>query len=102
MGITTALVTEDGRKLAFVDDPHGVVNKLLRESEDRPCQCLRYIDPYGDTLFNYLQAPQFLSEWDTVGSLATTTDAQRVFLEVRRLAEKVRDERHIYLKFIGD
>lgn len=102
MGITTALVTEEGMKLEVVEDPHDVLHHILPDPDNVTYRCLRYIDWYGDTVFNHRQASQFLAEWDAL--LVETTDAEtrRVVEGIRRLAQRLEDERHVYLKFIGD
>jgi hypothetical protein len=103
MGITVVLVDERGRKLASIEDPTNVLHRLLPgDHQALTTQMLRYIDWYGDTMFNHLQAERFLEEWDTLASTASTGEDQRVFTGIRDLAERLRSEHHVYLKFYGD
>ncbi len=102
MGITTALVAEDGIKLEVVEDPHNVLQRVLPDLDDASSDFLRYIDPYGNTVFNYLQAPQLLAEWDALSVKTADTEDRRVVDDIRKLIQRLQDERHIYLKFIGD
>jgi hypothetical protein len=60
------------------------------------------IDWYGDTVFNYLQAQRFLSEWLTIESQVGDGESRRVYDGIRALAERMEHERHTYLKFYGD
>jgi len=82
-------------------DPH-VVDMLLPDVSDVSFQCLRFVDPYGETVFNRLQMTQFLPEWDRLRGRATTLDQKRLFQDVRRLAERCSNEPHLYLRFSGD
>jgi hypothetical protein len=102
MGITAILETEDGKKLETVEDPTNVLHRVLPGLDDPKYQCLNRIDWYGDTIFNYLQAPQLLAEWETLEGKERDPEASRVFEGVRGLAKRLREERHVYLKFYGD
>jgi hypothetical protein len=102
MGITIALETEDGESLRTIEDPTNVLHRVLPESGDPRYQCLSRIDWYGDTVFNSLQAPQLLAEWETLTFEMHDAEARRVLDGVRELAERLRAERHVYLKFYGD
>jgi hypothetical protein len=66
VGITAKLETEDGRSLGVVEDPTNVLHRVLPEAGDPKYQCLSRIDWYGDTIFNHLQAPKLLEEWETL------------------------------------
>jgi hypothetical protein len=102
MGITAVLETEDGKQLGTVEDPTNVLHRVLPEAGDPRYSCLSRIDWYGDTVFNYLQAPQLLAEWETLETKEGDAETGRVLDGVRKLAELLRDERHTYLKFYGD
>jgi hypothetical protein len=102
MGITAVLETEDGQALETVEDPTNVLHRVLPEVHDTHYQCLNRIDWYGDTVFNHLQAPQLLDEWQSLARAERDSEAERVVSGIRRLAERLRDERHVYLKFYGD
>jgi hypothetical protein len=103
MGITAVLETGDGRALDTIEDPTNVLHRLLPKAGDPNYACLSSIDWYGDTTFNYLQASRFIAEWETLeGTRQPDTETQRVISGIRQLAERLRDERHIYLKFYGD
>lgn len=103
MGFIIELQNEFGNRIGGVDDPGGLLDKLLPEpgtGDDYPF--LRSIDPYADTTFNGLQMRRFLIEWTAVSQNATTADEQALTSAVESLARRCRDEVHTYLKFIGD
>lgn len=103
MGFNVELQDESGVRLDGVDDPQGLLNKLLPEPGDSDDYAfLRSIDDYGDTTFNSLQMPRFLKEWCFVSQKATIADQQAIVSAVESLARRCRDEIHTYLKFIGD
>lgn len=103
MGFNVELQDELGGRLDGVDDPRGLLNKLLPEPGDRDdYPFLRSIDNYGDTTFNHLQMPRFLKEWAAISVKATNADQEAIVSAVEALARRCRDEVHTYLKFIGD
>ena len=55
MGIDVRLEDEDGNEEKSVLDPGFDLEKLLPSIEDETSYCLRFIDPYGDTVFNNLE-----------------------------------------------
>jgi hypothetical protein len=88
--------------LTALDDPRGLLNKLLPEPGGDEYLFLGSIDPYGDTTFNHLQMRRFLEEWAYVLLKAAAADEQAIALAVEALARRCGAEVHTYLKFIGD
>ncbi len=75
--------------------------KLLERSlADEPF--LGQIDWYGDTVFNRMQMPLFLSAWGAVARRTKTDEEAKLVDEIRALAERCEAGVHLYLKFIGD
>lgn len=102
--INIALVDEEGRILKQVGqqfDTH-YLDSLLPSAEDSRSQCLRFVDPYGDTVFNRLQMDQFLREWEELETRAASSDGKELLRSVRELAERCREGPHLYLRFYGD
>jgi len=102
MGITTVLETEDGKHLAVVQDPRNVLHGLLPAVDNPGYVYLSCIDRYGDTVFNHLQIPRFLAEWQTLEIDKRDSEVVTLFDSVQRLAESLLEQRHVYLKFYGD
>jgi hypothetical protein len=102
MGINLTWQDEDGTPLGEVVDSHGSLSKLMTQNAYPHTVCLRFIDPYGDTVFNQPQISVLLSEMQTL--LASIVDPQvRDDLQtMTNLVAKSRGEVHTYLKFVGD
>jgi hypothetical protein len=65
MGFAINLESERGEVLATVSDPQNLLHRLFERSiAIEPM--LAEIDWNGDTVFNRLQIPRFLSHWQTL------------------------------------
>ncbi len=102
MPISAVLTDEDGEELARVDDNSNLLHRLLPSPDDRSYQFLRFIDWYGDTVFNQLQMQPFLDEWARLEAAATIPDDKEFLARIRNLARQGQREPHLYLKFCGD
>jgi len=100
--VDCVLQTEDGEEIDRLSDAEGVLNRLIPSLEDGSFQCWRFIDPYGDTVFNRLQMPQFLAELSVIRDRAGDATTRRVLDVLERLAKRCQDEVHLYLSFRGD
>jgi hypothetical protein len=102
MGLDIELQDEWGGILSSTGDPKNLLTNLLPPLLDKSSVMLGYIDPYADTTFNNLQMNQFLIEWAGVSSKAETHEERELVSAIEAMAQRVRDEVHLYLKFIGD
>ena len=59
------------------------------------------IDPLGKTVFNHLQMPLFLREWDRVQDRAHDDSQREAWRKVKDMAESCRQDRDLYLRFVG-
>jgi hypothetical protein len=97
------VVDENGVRIEPVAECDVSVDSLLSffpNETDSQFHCLNRIDPYGDTIFNYLQV------WDVRRELAMlkpTTDRERIIIaEIDALIDVCLSRPHLYLKFFGD
>jgi hypothetical protein len=104
MGIEVAIVTETHTKIETVLDDLGVIARLamarwpgLTES-----LCLRFVEPWGDAVFNQTQLPFLLAELHSEVRLATDAKFKEHLQRVVSLVESAQDQAHVYVKFIGD
>jgi hypothetical protein len=102
MGFNIILEDEHRTKIEQIDDPKGLLYDILPEAASRSFHYLPYIDRYGDTIFNRPQMEPFLGEWGLLIAGSKDLEARRLLTEVRRLATEVRDQVHLYLRFVGE
>jgi len=69
MGVNLYMEDEAGAKLAEVLDPRGFVGCIVSLAGNENTVCLRFIDPYGDTVFNQLQIPVLIRELEAARGL---------------------------------
>ncbi len=101
MGFDVNLETERGEVRATVEDPKNLLHRLLEPSiSEEPL--LAEIDWNGDTVFNRLQIPRFLSQWEILASHSRSLEEAELVDKVKKLAERCADGVHLYVKFIGD
>ena len=104
--IRVELRTERGETVRGLDDPSGGTfdaagdfDRLLPRAEG----LLRYVDFYGNTIFNAVQATDLLRDAEL---LALSGDVEpieeRGLQRLRVMAERCRDGAHLYIWFIGD
>jgi hypothetical protein len=73
MGFDIELQSERGETLQVVSDPKNLLHRLIEAyAGDDPL--LGEIDWNGDTVFNRLQIPRFLSAWKELTRLAKTPE----------------------------
>jgi hypothetical protein len=101
MGFDISLQDERGVVRASTSDPQNLLHRLLERSfADEPL--LTEIDWYGDTVFNRLQMPRFLSQWKILANHSKTPEEAKVVEDVRALATECEGAVHLYLKIVGD
>jgi hypothetical protein len=103
MGINVRLERENGEPVEWVEKPLpktlGLQKLPFYESPQFPLA--GSIDPYGDTIFNRLQASTLLLEWAELTRRVEESDRE-VMEDVCRLLVACRDGVHLYVRFIGD
>jgi hypothetical protein len=102
MGLGIELQDELGGQLDMVADPKNFLGRLLPQNDDPLHPMLASIDSYGDTVFNRMQMPRFLSEWSEISEKAQSPDERELVAKIESLARRVQDDVHLYLKFVGD
>ncbi len=77
---------------------HGVVPA----TPESAFPLLSGIAPFGKTVFNHLQMPVFLDEWERVKDRARDESQMEAWQKVKQMAESCRDDRDLYLRFVGN
>ena len=75
---------------------------LFPSIEDSRFTCLRFVDPYGDTVFNHLQVRAILDELSQLELVCKDHSVRGMIGQLRTLADRCLSEPHLYLKLIGD
>lgn len=101
MGLKITLEDELGEPLETVFDPTNLLHRLLLPHQGHE-SLLGQIDWYGNTVFNRVQMPLFLSAWRTLIRGARTAAELALLDQVMLLARRCEGEVHLYIKFIGD
>jgi hypothetical protein len=102
VGLAIVLQDERGTRIESVDDPKNVLHRLLPQPDDTTSRCLRYIDWYGDTVFNRRQAGDLLEELQLLPEKAHGEEEKELLNQIIELARRCAREPHLYLKFSGD
>ena len=76
---------------------HGLVPVV----GDNEFALLNGIDPFGKTVFNHLQMEGFLREWERVKERARDDSQREAWQKIREMAESCRQDRDLYLRFVG-
>ena len=103
MGIDVAWITERHEPIQEVFDPRGYLTALAISTwPSLTSTCVRFIDPWGNTVFNRTQIPVLLSELRSVRQDTSDKETRAHLEKVVRLIERAVDRTHTYIKFIGD
>lgn len=123
MGINIRWENETGNQLEEIPDPKNHFGFALALSPLDRTVCLRFIDPYGNTVFNQQQIPVFISELQDLQQvimseqfaglrekLKTTyraanspkVEISEHISQILELAQRIINKPHTYLKFYGD
>jgi hypothetical protein len=102
MGINIYLEDEKGKMLDSVVDESQAFAHFIRKTEFPNTLCLRFIDPYGDTVFNKPQLPVLEMELRELLKTISIPALQESLRRIIDLVVKARNEVHVYIKFRGD
>jgi len=103
VGIAVVLQDEKCNNISeTILDPQGVISLSLPDLADGSYSCVRFIDPYGDAIFNPRQATVMIGEWDRLKHAFVEQDAEALWADIRALIVRCSEEPHVYLKFVGD
>lgn len=77
---------------------HGIVPN----TNHAEFKLLSGIDPFGKTVFNHLQMGPFLREWDLARDHVRDENQKHAWQKVKEMAESCREDRDLYLRFVGN
>lgn len=79
-----------------------LLHDVLPARDEAQFLVLRGIDQFGNTVFNHLQMESFLKEWEQIEERARDEAQREAWRKVKEMAEKCRDDRDLYLRFVGN
>ena len=101
MAIKAILQTLDGKREAEVVDP-GYVLADVWPIGDCEFPLLRYLDPYGNTIFNGQQMNDLARELEVLLERASTDEQREILHQILNLATSCKKRPHWFLRFRGD
>jgi hypothetical protein len=102
MGIDVRVETESGEVQDEVLDDRNLTEKLLPDREDGSSPCLRFVDPFGDTLFNQIQIPLVVKELETRLRATTKPEVKAHCEAILKVVSETVGEEHTYVRFSGE
>ncbi len=102
MGLDFFLEDEQGNAVNSVPDPHNILSGLIAAGSDENTVCLRFIDPYGNTVFNLWQMEPLLSEITGLHRFAKKPEQEELLHQVEELIRQGQQRLHHYIKIYGD
>jgi hypothetical protein len=102
MGMSIRLETRNGKAIEEIPDLESLLSRFFPSWDDLTYHFLRYIDPWGETVFNHLQMDELIFELRRIRQKASTEE-QRAFVDaIEGMADRCKDSDGLYLKFSGD
>ena len=92
---------ENGVELGSFVKP-GFDTRLTQPNWTDGTACLRFVDPYGDTVFNQLQIPVLIGELEAVAARAGAGDLVSTVAGLIAFLRQCDEQAHTYVKVIGD
>ena len=104
MGLDVVLEGEAGKEFDRISDTAGLLISLIRRRSgvNQNSCCLRFIDPYGNTVFNRLQMGELLAELAGLRQEASDPVQFELVKRIEELATQCQMRVHLYVKFYGD
>jgi hypothetical protein len=97
--IRVVVQDENGKVVSQAVD---VSSAVIARPDDPRFACLRFVDPYGDTVFNRLQLAALLEDLRLLKGSSNGGQHEAVFRQIEALVERCQAEPHLYLKLVGD
>ncbi len=101
MGIDAQLRGENGEILGEIGDPHMILARAT-SAQLSECRLLKYLVPYGDTMFNEAQAPDLANDIRDLRLAHAGTPLADILEDLIPLIDRLSSETHVYLWFVGD
>ena len=78
-----------------------ILNGVIPASTDASYVLLSGVDPFGKTVFNHAQMEEFLKEWERARDRVRDDSQLEAWQRIKQMAETCRQDRDLYLRFVG-
>jgi hypothetical protein len=102
MGIDVRVETESGEVQDEVLDDQNLTEKLLPDRDDGTSPCLRFVDSFGDTLFNQIQIPLVIAELEKRMRGSAKPEVKAHCEAILKALRAAAGEEHTYVRFSGE
>ena len=79
-----------------------ILSGVLPGASDPKYVLLSGVDPFGKTVFNHLQMEAFLAEWERAKERVRDDSQLEAWPQIKKMAESCRQDRDLYLRFVGN
>jgi hypothetical protein len=79
-----------------------ILNGVIPGTTDGSFLLLSGVDPFGKTVFNHLQMEAFLTEWERAKDRVRDESQMEAWQKIKQMAETCRNDRDLYLRFVGN
>ena len=101
MGMSIRLENRDGKAVEEIPDLESLLSRFFPSWDDLTYHFLRYIDPWGETVFNHLQMDELIFELRRIRQKADTEE-QRAFVDaIEGMAGSLQRRRRAVLEIYG-
>lgn len=102
MALSIVLESEKGEMINEVIDKNNTLLFLIAKLDLHESCCLKYIDPYGDTVFNRLQMDDLISELVLLEGFTRNDNEYKLLEKIKKLTTQCKVGAHLYIKIYGD
>jgi hypothetical protein len=102
MGIDARLKRESGEVLGEVGDPRMILSRAAQRDLFVGTRLLKYLVPWGDTVFNQAQADDLATDIADVKRANPDPQLREILTQLEPLIALLSRETHAYLWFVGD
>jgi len=79
-----------------------ILSGVIPTSADPNYVLLSGVDPFGKTVFNHVQMLAFLEEWERAKERVRDESQMEAWQKIKQMAEACRNDRDLYLRFVGN
>ena len=99
--LTINLEDESGGVIESIQD-NGLLGKYIPEANDKNYCCAKYINRWGNTIFNELQMDDLIKELVIITSESDDKEVKMLIDQIDNLVQIAKKSVHKYIKLIGD